>query len=168
MSALESSEDLTSDAQLAIERRNARDRRKPTFKGFLIGCIKCRRRGSRRAHGSLYYETDWYDAKLLVMALGLLLLSIIDAALTLHLIKNGASEVNPFMHYLLHQGVQVFISVKIAITSVCILILVAHYHAKAFKYLRVDIIFLCALFIYSGLVTYELFLILNPANYALG
>ena len=76
MSTLESKEDLTLDAQLALERRDKQDRRIPTFKGFLIGCLKCRRRQQRRADSFVHYQTDWYDTKLLVMALTLLLLSL--------------------------------------------------------------------------------------------
>ena len=158
MSTLESQEDLTSDAQLALERRNAPDRRNPSFKGFLIGCIKCRRRGARRAESYLYYHTDWYDVKLLVMALSLLLLSSLDAAMTMHLLKDGAVEMNPIMDYLLKQGAYVFIITKIAMTSVCIIVLVAHYHSRIFNWLRVDILLLFALFIYTGLVTYEFFI----------
>lgn len=157
MSTLESQEDLTSDAQLAIERRNSRDRRNPSFKGFLIGCIKCRRRGPRRAD-YLYHQTDWYDVKLLVMALSLLLLSTIDAAMTMHLLNNGAVEINPLMDYLLRQGAHVFIITKIVMTSVCVVVLVAHYHSRIFNWLRVDIMLLFALFIYTGLVTYEFFI----------
>ena len=158
MSSFESGEDLNSDAQLALERRNSGDRRNPTLKGFLIGCVKCRRRGPRRAESYLYYQTDWYDVKLLVMALGLLLLSSLDAAMTMHLLNNGAVEINPIMNYLLRQGANVFIITKIAMTSICIVVLVAHYHSRVFNWLRVDIMLLLALFIYTGLVTYEFFI----------
>ncbi len=158
MSILESQEDLSSDAQLALERRNASDRRNPSFKGFLIGCIKCRRRGPRRAENYLYHQTDWYDVKLLVMALSLLLLSSLDAAMTMHLLNNGAVELNPLMDYLLRQGARVFIVTKIAMTSICIIVLVAHYHSRIFNWLRVDILLLFALFIYTGLITYEFFI----------
>lgn len=157
MSTLESQEDLTSDAQLALERRAVHDRRNPSFKGFLIGCIKCRRRGPRRAD-YLYHQTDWYDVKLLVMALSLLLLSIIDAAMTMHLLQNGAVEVNPIMDYLLRQGANIFIVTKIAMTSVCVVVLVAHYHSRIFSWVRVDVLLLFALFIYTGLVTYEFYI----------
>lgn len=171
MSTLESQEDIVSDAQLALERRNARDRRNPTFKGFLIGCIKARRRGPRRAASYLYFQTDWYEVKLLVMALALLLLSCADAALTMHLLDMGATEANPLMNYLLTKGSDVFIYTKIAMTAICIFVLVMHYHSRIFNWLRVDVLLLFALFIYSGVVTYELSAIatinnLNQTNIA--
>ena len=92
------------------------------------------------------------------MALSLLLLSSLDAAMTMHLLNNGAVEINPIMDYLLKQGAHVFIITKIAMTSVCIIILVAHYHSRIFNWLRVDILLLFALFVYTGLVTYEFFI----------
>ena len=164
MSTLESQEDMMSDAQLALERRNARDRRNPTFKGFLIGCIKCRRRGPRRAESYLYFQTDWYDVKLLVMALGLLLLSCIDAALTMYLLDRGATEANPLMNYLLTKGIHTFVYTKVAMTAICIIVLVMHYHSRIFNWLRVDVLLLFALFIYSGVVTYELSAIVTINN----
>jgi hypothetical protein len=152
---------MVSDAQLAIERRNRQDRRKPTFKGFIIGCFKCRRRQPRRAEGVVHYHTDWYDTKILVMALALMFLSIIDAAMTMYLINHhGAIEVNPFMNYLLQQGAEVFLYTKLALTAICVFILAAHYHSKVLSWLRVDIVLISALFIYMGLVTYE-FALLN-------
>ena len=158
MSTLESKEDVVLDAQLAIERRDRSDRRNPSFKGFLIGCIKARRRQQRRVDSIVHYETDWYDTKLLVMALSLLLLSATDAAMTMTLLNDGAVEMNPFMNFLLSHSSQAFIYTKLAMTSVCIIVLVAHYHSRIFNSLRVDILLMFALFVYLGLVTYEFYL----------
>lgn len=158
MSTLESKEDVVLDAQLAIERRDRSDRRNPTFKGFVIGCLKARRRQQRRFGSIVHYETDWYDTKLLVMALTLLLLSATDAAMTMTLLNNGAVEINPFMNFLLSHSSQAFIYTKLAMTAVCIVVLVAHYHSRIFNSLRVDILLMFALFVYMGLVTYEFYL----------
>ena len=158
MSILESKEDVVLDAQLAIERRDRSDRRNPTFKGFVKGCFKARRRQQRRADCFAHYETDWYDTKLLVMALTLLLLSATDAAMTMTLLENGAVEVNPFMNFLLSHSSQAFIYTKLAMTCVCIIVLFAHYHSRIFNTLRVDILLMFALFVYMGLVTYEFYL----------
>ena len=158
MSTLESKEDVVLDAQLAIERRDRSDRRNPSFKGFLIGCIKARRRQQRRVDSIVHYETDWYDTKLLVMALSLLLLSATDAAMTMTLLNDGAVEMNPFMNFLLSHSSQAFIYTKLAMTSICIIVLVAHYHSRIFNSLRVDILLMFALFVYLGLVTYEFYL----------
>ena len=157
MNLYEQKED-SRDAQLAIERRDRVDRRKPTFKGFIYGLFRARRRGPRRAENYLDHYSDWYDVKLLVLSLGLLLLSCLDAAMTMKLLSLGAVELNPIMDRLLLHGANYFIGVKIAITALCIIVLVAHNRLKIFKIIRVDVILITAVFIYLGLVTYEFYL----------
>ena len=146
------------DAQIAIERRDRRDRRQPSIKGFVYGLFRARRRGPRRAENYLDHYSDWYDVKLLVLSLGLLLLSCLDAAMTMKLLSLGAVEINPIMDKLLLHGANYFIGVKIAVTALCIIVLVAHNRLKVFNLIRVDIILITAVFIYLGLVTYEFYL----------
>ncbi len=92
------------------------------------------------------------------MALALLLLSITDAAMTMTLINNGAVEVNPFMNFLLKQSTDTFIYTKLILTSVCIIILVAHYYSRIFSTIRVGRLLFFALSVYVALVTYEFIL----------
>lgn len=158
LKSYEDKEDAISDAQLAIERRDRSDRRRPSLKGFLYGLFLSRRRGPRRAENYLGYYSDWYDVKLLVLSLGLLLLSCLDAALTMKLLSNGAVEINPVMDELIKKGTNYFVGIKIAVTALCILVLVAHNRFKLFNILRVDIVLIAAVFVYLGLVTYEFYL----------
>ena len=158
MSSLENKNNIILDSKIQSERRGQYERREPSLKGFLIGCIKCQRREQRRSDCTAHYPTDWYDAKLFLMALALLFLSITDAAMTMTLINNGAVEVNPFMNFLLNQSTHTFVYTKLALTSACIIVLVAHYHSKLFNTFRVDIILTFALTVYSALVIYEMFL----------
>lgn len=161
VSIKEKHQTLIADNDTQTCRRYKYDRRNPTLKGFLIGCLKSQRRNQRRENCPSYYQTDWYDLKLFVMALALLLLSITDAAMTMTLINNGAVEVNPFMDFLLNQSTNTFVYTKIILTSVCIIILVAHYHSKLFNTFRVDRILIFALSVYSALITYEVILYIN-------
>ena len=153
----EQSEDAVSDAQLALERRDRRDRRTPSLKGFIYGLFLARRRGPRRAE-NVYQYSDWYDVKLLVLSLSLLLLSCLDAAMTMKLLSLGAVELNPIMNELINQGTRYFVWIKIAVTALCVIVLVAHNRFKVFNLLRVDVILITAVFIYLGLVTYEFYL----------
>lgn len=157
MKSYEQTEDAK-DAQLALERRDRSERRRPTLKGFMYGLFRARRRGPRRAENYLSHHTDWYDVKLLVLSLSLLLLSCLDAAMTMKLLSLGAVELNPIMDELLKQGSKYFVGIKIAVTALCIIVLVAHNRFKIFNTLRVDIILITAVFIYLGLVTYEFYL----------
>lgn len=158
MKSYEQSEDSVSDAQLAIERRDRLDRRKPSLRGFLYGLFLARRRGPRRAENYLYHHSDWYDVKLLVLSLSLLLLSCLDAAMTMNLLSLGAVELNPIMDELLKRGTEYFIWIKIFVTALCVIVLVAHNRFKLFNLIRVDVILISAVFIYLGLVTYEFYL----------
>jgi hypothetical protein len=158
VSTVESEQEIISSKQSELERREKNERRNPTFKGFILGCLKCQRREQRRDDCLAHYRTDWYDTKLFVMALAILFLSIADAAMTMTLLNNGAVEVNPFMNYLLSHSIHAFVYTKLALTSICILVLVAHYHSKLFNTLRVDILLTFALMIYSTIVLYEIFL----------
>lgn len=158
MSTFESEQKIISSSDSDLDRRDQNERRNPTLKGFILGCVKCQRRDQRRADCTSHYRTDWYDTKLFLMALGILFLSVADAAMTMTLLNNGAVEVNPFMNYLLNHSIHAFVYTKLALTSVCILVLVAHYHSKLFNTIRVDILLTFALTVYSTLVIYELFL----------
>jgi len=161
VSSLENEENILSETKLQSDRRGNADRRDPTLRGFIIGCIKCQRRQQRRADCNAHFPTDWYEAKLLLMALALLLLSITDAAMTMTLLNNGAVEINPFMNFLLNKSIHTFVYTKLALTSVCIIVLVAHYHSKLFNTIRVELLLTFALSVYSALVLYELFLYFN-------
>ena len=92
------------------------------------------------------------------MALAILFLSVADAAMTMTLLNNGAVEVNPFMNYLLNHSIHAFVYTKLLLTSICILVLVAHYHSKLFNKVRVDFLLTFTLIVYSSLVLYEIFL----------
>ncbi|MBT8124143.1 MAG: hypothetical protein KJO81_04890 [Gammaproteobacteria bacterium] len=157
MKSYEQSEDAVSDAQLALERRDRSDRRRPSLKGFVYGLFLARRRGPRRAE-NLYHYSDWYDVKLLVLSLSLLLLSCLDAAMTMKLLSLGAVELNPIMNELINQGTRYFVWIKIAVTALCLIVLVAHNRIKLFNVFRVDVLLIAAVFIYLGLVTYEFYL----------
>lgn len=158
MNTVESKQVIISDNRSELERREKNERRNPTFKGFILGCARTQRREQRRSDCFTHYHTDWYETKLLVMALAILLLSVADAAMTMTLLNNGAVEVNPLMNYLLNHSIHAFVYTKLALTSMCILVLITHYHTKLFNTLRVDMFLNFALIVYSTLVLYEIFL----------
>jgi hypothetical protein len=62
------------------------------------------------------------------------------------------------MNELINQGTRYFVWIKIAVTALCIIVLVAHNRIKLFNFLRVDVVLIAAVFIYLGLVTYEFYL----------
>lgn len=121
-------------------------------------------RGSGRRNQDNSHYVDYYESKLLYIAIAILALSILDAALTLKLISMGATEANTFLRMMLKDGVFAFTATKLGATAVGLVLLVMH---KNFKYLRVIPVYvvlnviLCA---YLALVCYEVFLLVYMAT----
>ena len=108
------------------ERRNA-DRRQTNLRSLLFGGIgKHRRRGPRRISDHHGYYVDWYEPRLLAVAVSIFLLCCIDACFTLALLSRGASEVNILMDMLIQWDVDTFVRTKLAMTAAGLIFLVAH------------------------------------------
>lgn len=142
----------------AHERRRASDRRTLSWRTFFFGSLTPRRRANRRGEpgeGLL----DWYEPHLLFMAIMILLMSVTDAFLTLQLIDRGASEVNPVMAFLLERTPQLFITAKMLLTGVGIVVLVALARARVFRVIRISIIIHWCMLGYVALLAYEAWLL---------
>jgi uncharacterized membrane protein YczE len=104
--------------------------------------------------------TDWFHPQWLAIAIGILLLCFLDAILTLTLVSNGASEINPFMEPLVAASGHTFGYWKIGLTAmgVTTLTLLARlrFWGKA-----VGTVLYVVLAGYIVLVGYELFLLRN-------
>jgi hypothetical protein len=84
--------------KLTQERRDRVDRRRAALRSVFYGSFNPRRRTPpRRADESRFHSLDWHSPHLLVVAICILLLSFVDAFLTLVLLTGGAEEVNPLM-----------------------------------------------------------------------
>jgi hypothetical protein len=107
--------------------RRRHDRRRTTFYSLVIGSVvKGRRRGPRRASDSYRYDVDWYDPNLFAVAMGIFLLSCLDAQLTLLLLSAGAVEINGLMAAFLDAGSGIFVNAKLGMTASALIYLVAH------------------------------------------
>jgi hypothetical protein len=136
------------------DRRDRRERRLRHFWSLLYGSFNPRRRGARRSHQHHSQFVDWHDAHLLGVALAILLLSSIDAFLTLNLLTHGAQEINPMMAGLLHD-VRMFAAVKMGLTGLGVVTLVVLARCRVFGRLRVDFGLYLSLLGYIALVGYE-------------
>ena len=113
------------DPEVAIERRSGKDRRKRSFYFLRRPLSPGRRRTLRRKSDRCrFFLFDYYSPKLLYAIVLVLLLSVVDALLTLVLIGEGAQELNPVMAYFLAFGPNIFLLVKYVITSVSVVIVV--------------------------------------------
>ncbi len=149
---------VTATARQGQGRR--RHRRQRSLRGLLHSTYRNRRVNDRRADVRWRgHYIDRHGVWLLVIALGVMLLSITDAYFTLWLLQFGAEEVNPFLNWLLGIDQHLFFVVKLAITGSCIVWLVMHQRFRVFGVLRVYHMLVASLLIYLGLIWHQLTLL---------
>jgi hypothetical protein len=142
------------------ERRFRTERRRSVFRSLWRGNFERRRVAPRRSNERHVVVTDWFHPQWLAVGVGVLLLSLSDALLTLTLISHGASEINPFMEPLVHGSGHGFAYWKMGITGmgVAILILLARLRVRG---QAVGNVLYAILAGYIVLVAYELSLLRN-------
>ncbi len=143
-----------------FERRSGSDRRESLWAGLVAGHFLQRRRGGRRAEDAHPVARDRHAAHWLAAALLVLLLSIIDALLTLTLInRHGAQEINPFMAPLVHGGSPAFAWWKLGLTAFGVIVLIQFAHVRLFGLIPAGVLLYAALAGYLALISYEWHLI---------
>jgi hypothetical protein len=140
----------------AAERRGQPDRRARFWWSILYGGFRPRRRRpSRRDTDGRFQSLDWHDSHLLAVSIGILLLSVADAFMTITLLAGGAVEVNPVMAAVVHRSAEVFALVKLAMTGMGVMLLVTLARYRFMRVIRVDVAMYCLLVVYLMLLSYE-------------
>ena len=141
-----------------LQRYNVDRRQTHTHPWLSIHSLRGRRRQHRRESDSSNpaLTLDWHHSHLLFITLATLFLCFADAHNTLQLIWDGAVEVNGFMDTLIHKSTLMFIGVKLALTTVCLLILVSHHHMTLLKHIRVRHLIYAVFSMYVVLIGYEI------------
>ncbi len=140
-----------------------RDRRRaiPFFCGYHLGFKQGRRTQERRSdtvRGSTVY-VDRYASHLLLCIVGILILNICDILFTLRILAYGGEELNWFMAVLINESIGKFVAVKMALTSLAVIMLVIHHHVRIGYSIRIKHILFTVLAGYSILISYELYLL---------
>lgn len=144
----------------AQERRQRFDRRNRVYWSLVYGGFKPRRRSPpRRLDDSRFHSLDWHAAHLLAVAIGIMLLSVADAFLTVTLIASGAYEANPFMAPLIDGNATVFAALKVGMTAASVLVMVAVARYRFMRFVRVQVILYSVLALYVTLIGYELWML---------
>ncbi len=137
-------------------KRDSVDRRRvptPIISRFTFygGQRKAARRDGDKS-GHVY--VDLYSTRLLIAVMSLLILSCLDAFLTLELIAKGSVvEANPVMAYVMNYGTTPFTVIKFTITAFSLIVLCL------FKNVKITRVCLpCAIKMYMVVVAYELYL----------
>ncbi len=143
------------------DRRRQGDRRRRPTPPLGRFWLRGRRRGPRRAEEREgEYYVDRYSAKTLLLVLLVLVLSVVDAFLTLYLVGHGAAEINPVMAHFLRFGPVAFLAAKYALTVSSILLLLIHKNVYLFHTrLRARVLFYLFLGIFATVVLWEMYLV---------
>ncbi len=138
------------------ERRDDSARRQRIWWSAIYGSFNPRRRSAtRRLDDSRFYALDWHAAHLLAVAIAILLLSVVDAFVTLLLLSGGADEVNPVMATVVYKSASVFTAIKMAMTGVCVVFMVFMARYRFLRLVPVEWVLYVILVAYVGLIAYE-------------
>jgi hypothetical protein len=147
------------------ERRVRADRRHRHWWSVFYGSFNPRRRApQRRLDDSHFHSLDWHSAHLLAVAIGILLLSVADAFLTVVLLQGGADEVNPIMAALIYRSVAMFAAMKMAMTGVGVMLMVFLARYRFMRLLRVEWVLYGVLIAYASLIGYEVWMLKGPVD----
>jgi len=154
--------EVITDTQTSQRRRYDR-RAKNSIFHLNVKALYGHRRRPRRAmeryyHGRAGYFVDVYRREIGLLSVLLLLLSCADAFMTLQLLQLGAVEINPAMDYLIKGNVQSFVSFKVALTALSILLFVRYSNFHVIGGIKVVNIMRTACVGYALLFAYELLL----------
>jgi hypothetical protein len=141
--------------------RRREDRRRNMFPPLRFWMGGGRRSKVRRsADRERVVLLDRYSPKLFAVVMGIIVLSLLDAFLTLYLIEQGSKELNPVMDYFLKKGPLVFTLAKYVFTSVAVIIFVILCHSVAPRFnFRVKRLSPYALIAFGGVIVWEAILI---------
>jgi hypothetical protein len=89
-----------------------------------FGFLRSRRRGARRLEDFQTIYSDWHHPWLFFLSVGTMLMSSVDAFLTLQLLDRGFYEANPVMAAIMGHGTLTFAACKMLLTGFGILTLV--------------------------------------------
>jgi Domain of unknown function (DUF5658) len=143
------------------DRRSGFDRRfkqSPSLKELFIHRRRDHLRREDDRHKVVLF--DRYSGSDMRIVIAILLLSIIDAFLTIFLLSHGAVELNPIMAYFLNINALSFILVKYGLTALSVItIVILHY--TVIRYFRLPTRYLldCFAGIFALVVAWEIFLI---------
>ena len=135
--------------------REATDRRAFSWRTVFYGFTRSRRRTLRRELDAEVIFLDWHHPWLFFLAVGTMLLSCVDAFMTLQLLERGMVEANPVMAAILGHGTAAFAASKMLLTGTSILILVFLAKSRFLNRFRTGLFLTVFFTVYACLVCYE-------------
>jgi len=143
-------------AERICEHRAASDRRQFHWRTVFYGFLRSRRRDLRRNADADVIFIDWHHPWLFFLAVSIMLLSCVDAFMTVTLLDLGMIEANPVMASMLGHGTAVFAATKMAFTGFGILTIVYLSKSRFMDRFRTGLILTVFFTIYACLVCYQI------------
>lgn len=145
---------------ITIENRSAvSERRDYDFQTLKLSFVAPRRMSARRRPDRRYPVMDRMDSGAVTLAIMLMILSVMDSIFTLTIIAHGGTEVNPVMNVLLQKSVTAFTIVKMLLTALPAILLVATANIVILNRWRARSLLATMVGLYAGLICYELLLL---------
>ena len=148
-------------SEAMVDKRAADDRRAFSWRTVFFGFLRSRRHTYRRDDGSDVLFIDWHHPWLFFLSVGIMLMSCLDAFMTLQLIDRGMVEVNPVMAMVIGQGATAFAASKLFMTATGILALVFLAKARFMNRVRTGLFLTIFFSFYACLVCYEFIFLLQ-------
>ena len=147
------------------DRRKNDGRRKRSIRSLIRGNLRPRRKLSRRHDDQNLLLLDFYEPRMIYLALAIVLLSCTDAFFTLNLLGSGAEEVNVVMKAVLDRSVGSFLWVKMALTGGSVILLVVLAQRRFMGWFRVVRVLEVACLGYAALIVYEIVLLVSITSW---
>ena len=142
-------------SEAIVDKRAINKRRNDSWKTILFGFLRSRRHNFRRDLDAEILFLDWHHPWLFFLAVGTMIMSGLDAFMTLLLIERGMVEVNPVMAAILGHGTMAFAVSKMMMTGTSVLALVYLARARFLNRFRAGLLLTVVFSIYACLICYE-------------
>jgi len=142
-------------SEAILEKRAVTDRRSFSWRTIVFGFARSRRHQLRRDEDADMLFIDWHHPWLFFLAVGTMIMSCIDAFMTLQLLDRGMYEANPLMAAVLGQGATTFAVTKMLMTGTSILILVFLARSRFLNRFRTGLMLTVFFSVYACLICYE-------------
>lgn len=158
--------DTVSVSSSYTEKRSGKDRRThqfPKLRYLLLSGKRAKARRQEDHHRTFYF--DRYSSNIFAAIVVILLLSVLDALLTLHLVDNGSTELNPVMSYFMRHGPFVFMAAKYCFTCGGVVILLLFRNALRKRApAHTENLFTYIIAAFGTVIAWELYLIFFVAS----
>jgi hypothetical protein len=139
----------------ALADKRSIDRRSFSWRTAFFGFARSRRLNLRRVEDAEVLFLDWHHPWLFFLAVGTMIMSCVDAFMTLQLLQHGMIEANPIMAAVLDQSTMAFAVSKITMTGASILVLVYLAKIRFMNQVRVGLFLTVIFSFYACLICYE-------------